>query len=52
MGLDRLGEDLVAALATAAGVHAPAPPGTLAEEKQASSSLMATLDLASLACDS
>lgn len=34
MGLDRLGDDLVAALATAAGVHAPAPPGTGAEEKQ------------------
>ncbi len=34
MGLDRLGDDLVAALATAAGVHAPAPPGTAAEEKQ------------------
>jgi len=34
MGLDRLGEDLVAALATAAGVHAPALPGTAAEEKQ------------------
>ncbi len=34
MGLDRLGEDLVAALATAAGVHAPALQGTLAEDKQ------------------
>ena len=34
MGLDRLGDDLVAALATAAGVHDPAPPGTAAEEKQ------------------
>lgn len=34
VGLDKLGDDLVAALATAAGVHAPAPPGTLAEEKQ------------------
>ena len=34
VGLDKLGDDLVAALATAAGVHAPAPPSTLAEEKQ------------------
>lgn len=34
MGLDRLCEDLVSALAAAASVQAPAPPGSPAEGKQ------------------
>ena len=34
MGLDRLCEDLVSALAAAASVQAPAPPGSAAEGKQ------------------
>ncbi|KAK9904753.1 hypothetical protein WJX75_001787 [Coccomyxa subellipsoidea] len=34
VGLDRLCEDLIAALAAAAGAHTPAPPGSPAEPKQ------------------
>ena len=34
LGLDRLCEDLVSALAAAAGVPSPAPPGSAAEGKQ------------------
>lgn len=34
VGLDRLCEDLIAALAAAAGAHTPAPSGSPAESKQ------------------
>ena len=34
VGLDRLCEDLIAALAAAAGAHTPAAPGSAAEGKQ------------------
>lgn len=34
VGLDKRCDDLIAALAAAAGVHVPAPPGSPAEQKQ------------------
>ncbi len=34
VGLDRMCEDLIAALAAAAGAHTPAPSGSAAEGKQ------------------
>ena len=34
VGLDRLCEDLIAALAAAVGAHMPAPPGSAGEQKQ------------------
>ena len=52
MGLDRLGDDLVAALATAAGVHAPAPPGTAAEKKQVRSMCLIVTGISAGLCNS
>lgn len=50
LGLDSLCEDLVGALAKAAGVQSPAPPGSAAESQQVSA-LSALVNLAATAPD-